>query len=131
VTLRDFLFGTRSRCLLCGPRPDRQREGRDPRQPGGISHYSPFTRGKTPGRICSSFHAGPGQQVFGCGPGQRCDVLLAFFNSENDDAVAVAKDDLHVSCEFYKILNGPQPFVCALALAGFDKKSIGKILNGH
>jgi hypothetical protein len=36
VTLRDFLnFGTGSRCLLRGPRPDRQREGRDPRQPGG------------------------------------------------------------------------------------------------
>ena len=51
---------------------------------GGLSHYSPFTRGKTPSRICSSFHAGPGQQVFGCGPGQRCDVLLAFFNDDEN-----------------------------------------------
>ena len=28
-------FGTGSRCLLRGPRPDGQREGRHPRQPGG------------------------------------------------------------------------------------------------
>ncbi len=30
-------FGTWRRRLLRGPRPDRQREGRDPRQPGGRS----------------------------------------------------------------------------------------------
>jgi hypothetical protein len=35
VTLRDLKLGSGSRCLLRGPRPDGQREGRDPRQPGG------------------------------------------------------------------------------------------------
>ena len=36
VTRRDFLnFGTGSRCLLRGPRPDGQRQGRHPRPPGG------------------------------------------------------------------------------------------------
>ena len=32
---RFLNFGRWSRRLLRGPRPDRQREGRDPRQPGG------------------------------------------------------------------------------------------------
>ena len=36
VTHRDFLnFGRWSRCHLRGPGPDGQRQGRDPRQPGG------------------------------------------------------------------------------------------------
>jgi hypothetical protein len=67
---------------------------------GGISHYSPFTCGKTPSRICSSFHAGPGQQVFGCGPGQRCNVLLAFFNSDNE-ADASQRKQPAVRLEFH------------------------------
>jgi hypothetical protein len=35
VTHRDLKSGTRRRRLLRGPRPDGQREGRNPRQPGG------------------------------------------------------------------------------------------------
>jgi hypothetical protein len=35
VTLRDLKLGTGSRCLLRGPRPDGQRVGGNPRQPGG------------------------------------------------------------------------------------------------
>ena len=35
VTRRDLKLGRWSRRLLRGPRPDRQREGRHPRQPGG------------------------------------------------------------------------------------------------
>jgi len=35
VTRRDLKLGRWSRRLLRGPRPDGQREGRDPRQPGG------------------------------------------------------------------------------------------------
>jgi hypothetical protein len=36
VTRRDFLnFGRWSRCLLRGPGPDGQRQGRHPRQSGG------------------------------------------------------------------------------------------------
>jgi hypothetical protein len=35
LTHRDLKLGSGSRCLLRGPRPDGQREGRDPRQPGG------------------------------------------------------------------------------------------------
>jgi hypothetical protein len=68
---------------------------------GGLSHYSPFTRGKTPSRICSSFHAAPGQQVFGCGPGQRCDVLLAFFNDDDDDDDSSQRKQPAVRLEFH------------------------------
>ena len=35
MTRRDLKLGRWSRRLLRGPRPDRQRERRDPRQPGG------------------------------------------------------------------------------------------------
>ena len=35
LTHRDLKLGSGSRCLLRSPRPDGQRKGRDPRQPGG------------------------------------------------------------------------------------------------
>ncbi len=35
VTLRDLKLDTGCRCLLRGPRPDGQRVGGNPRQPGG------------------------------------------------------------------------------------------------
>jgi hypothetical protein len=47
---------------------------------GGHSEYTRDARRDPPSRVCSSFHAGPGQQVFGCGPTQRCDLLMVFLN---------------------------------------------------
>ena len=55
VTRRDFLnFGRWSRCLLRGPRPDGQREGRHPRQPGGCRDRCRSSGSRRRCRCCSS-----------------------------------------------------------------------------
>ena len=46
---------------------------------GGHRDFSKLDVGRKPDRVASGIHAGPGQIVFGSGPTQRCDLMLAFF----------------------------------------------------
>jgi hypothetical protein len=61
---------------------------------GGHSQYTLASCPKTsPSLVCSSFHAGPGQPVFGCGPTQRCDLLMIFYPVDHHNHNVDVDDD--------------------------------------
>ena len=90
---------------------------------GGHSYYTGLDyKERSIGRIFSNFHAGYGQQVFGCGPSQRCDLLLAFFDKS---VVELKYHNYHGSYYHYEghIESCPKlnmPFRAKIATVLFD-----------
>jgi hypothetical protein len=63
---------------------------------GGHSRFTHLPPNKSPDRIMSAIHAGPGQLVFGYSNKQRCDVTLAFARDPvNEDPNIVPAMRLH------------------------------------
>ena len=70
---------------------------------GGHSQYTLAScPDKSPSLVCSSFHAGPGQQVFGCGPTQRCDLLMIFLPDDSSRPVYLEYHNYHGSYRHYE-----------------------------